>query len=314
MTEAETFARLFAGRGDAIGLGRGGVERREVTVVDYEDHLRGQDTGIGIFPMLDSNECWFGAIDLDEPNFDLASAMQLLVPGVSWIERSRSGNAHLWVFFSSPAPAWAIRAILRSATEAVGRRDVEIFPKQDQLRDGMVGNYINLPYHGVDRPILHGPPDDLVIVPLADFLTGADATRQSPEDWVGRAYSVGGRPPSERPDTAEWGESPVLHECAAYIIEGALSGERPLRPGHRHQVLFHLTKQLLNYRDYTQVEAFQEVEKVNEAAPRPLHRSEVERMFQNAVVGRYTSTGCDDPVMQPYVHPDCPIANGEVGT
>jgi hypothetical protein len=308
----EQFAALFRGRGDAIGLGHGEVQRRPVTLMDYEDHLRGEGSGIGIFPMLDTNECYFGAIDLDEPNFELAAAMQLLIPGASWVEQSRSGNAHVWVFFHNATPAWAIRTILRGATEAVGRKDVEIFPKQDQLRPGGVGNYINLPFHGTERPILvsggvMGPA--LTVLPIEDFLVQAIELRHAPDSWERRARALGGTPPAEREDTGEWGEAPFLHECGAYIIEGALSGDRPITPGHRHQVMFHLAKQLLNWRDLSSAEAGDILAEVNASMPKPLYRGELERLFSNAITGQFTSTGCDDPVMAPYVKPDCPIAS-----
>lgn len=311
------FSELFAGRPDAYGLGAGGVKHEQPTAGLYQAHLNG-DTPIGIFPLMDDGTVLFGAIDLDEPNFELARTMQRLLPGTSWIERSRSGNAHVWVFFAEPAPAWAVRAILRGATESLGRPEVEIFPKQDRVRPGGVGNYINLPYHGHDRPILRNltkldlsSPDAYWTLP--EFVQHADATRQDPATWVTRARRLGAKPPEEREDTGEWGEQPVLHECAEYIITGAISGERPLRPGHRHEVLFHLACQVLNYSEFDQQEARDIINEVNASSPSPLPRHEVDRLFTNAVDGRYTFTGCDQPVMQPYVSPTCPIANGEAG-
>jgi len=170
MTEVEQFARLFRGRTDVLGTGDKPpkVQRRPVTLVDYESHLAGDGNGIGIYPMLDTNEVWFCAIDLDEPDFALAQMMMKLIPGATYLERSRSGNAHVWAFFSSPAPAWAVRTILRGATQSVGRPDVEIFPKQDGLRADMIGNFINLPYHGEDRPMLRY--DTLEEAPREAFL------------------------------------------------------------------------------------------------------------------------------------------------
>lgn len=315
--QAHQFAALFAGREDAFGTGRGGVIHEPVRADLYAMHLTGEDPyeGIGIFPMLDSNEVCFAAIDLDEPNFELARTMQKLIPGQSWIERSRSGNAHVWVFFDYPTEAWAARAILRNATEAVGRADVEIFPKQDGLREGGVGNYINLPYHGDTRPIvaLHQPGGLQPSLgdgdfPLTDFLRLASAGRQDPETWIRRARALGAKPPEEREATSEWGTAPVLHMCAEKIIRERETN--PVTPGHRHQVLFHLAVQCLNYRDFDEEEAWEWVYEVNKAAPRPLGLSELDRLFKNARDGQFTFTGCDDPVMQPYVHPDCPIANG----
>lgn len=301
---------LFSGRADVYGTDAGPVEHAAPTVKVYADHLAGE-AGIGIFPMRDDNTVLFAAIDLDEPNFDLARTMQKLIPGQSWIERSRSGNAHVWVFFAGPCPAWVARAILRGATESVGRPDVEIFPKQDGLRQGGIGNYINLPYFGDTRPILAAMNNvafgEFTTYDLNDFLDQAEANRQDPASWERRARQLGAKPPEERETSSEWGTAPVLHLCAKKII--AERHENPITPGHRHQVLFHLACQLLNYRDFDTGEAWQWLNEVNDAAPKPLDLGELTRLFENAEQGQFTSTGCDDPVMQPYVHPDCKIAH-----
>ena len=300
MSELTLFADLFKGRTDAIGLDRGGVEHREVTRQDYEGHLAGH-RAIGIFPMLAGDAVWFGAIDLDEPDFALASQMASLIPGQSWLESSRSGNAHIWVFFKAPAPAWAVRAVLRNATEAVGRSDVEIFPKQDQLNPGMVGNYINLPWFGDSRPILETDREA--------FLQDATMTRQDPQKWVLRARRHGAQSPDEREAASEWGTQKVLHRCAAYMLDRREIN--PLRVGNRHQVLFHLSKMLLNWEALDADAKLTMVRNFNEAGEAPIPDSEVVRLFENAQRGEFTSTGCDDPLMVPYVDPDCPIARGD---
>lgn len=307
----ERFAVLFDGRKDAWGTGDGPVERGHLSWEHYSKHLDGQGSGLGIFPMLDDNTVRFAAIDLDEPDFELARTMQKLIPGQSWIERSRSGNAHVWVFFEGACPAWAARAVLRGATEAVGRPDVEIFPKQDGLRKGGVGNFINLPYHGDDRPILAQDGPGHEFCSPEEFITVALSCRQDPDAWARRARTLGAKPPEEREASAEFGTSPVLHRCAQKIIRERESN--PVTPGHRHQVLFHLAVQCLNYRDFSDDEAREWIEAVNDAAPKPLGAAELDRLFTNAVEGRFTFTGCDDPVMAPYVDPECPIAKGDAG-
>jgi hypothetical protein len=305
---ATKFSQLFAGRTDALGFGEGRVEKRPVTLRDYISHLEGDGNGIGIFPMRDDNTVLFSAIDLDEPNFALATTLRTLIPGESYVERSRSGNAHVWVFFSRACPAWAARGVLRGALDAVGRTEVEVFPKQDRLREDMVGNYINLPYHGTDRPVLWDDGSDM---PQEEFIKLAGNGLQDPDAWERRARRLGYEPPEEREATAEWGTSPKLHMCAEHII--AHREDNPVTSGHRHQVLFHLACQLLNYSEFSQGEAWHYVQQVNAAGAPPLPANELQRMFDNAVDGRFTFTGCDDPVMQPYVHPDCPIAGGKAG-
>jgi hypothetical protein len=297
------FADLFRGRTDAIGLDRGGVEHREVTRGDYEGHLAGH-RAIGIFPMLPGDVVWFGAIDLDEPDFDLARQLQGWLPFPAWVEKSRSGNAHVWVFFEKPAPAWAVREVLRAATEAVRRRDVEIFPKQDQLRPGMVGNYINLPLFGEERPILS--PRNTRGQHRAFVLREMLGRRHDPHRWIRRAERLGGRPPEDRA-TSEFGTQKVVHRCADYIMEHRESN--PLQPGHRHVVLFHLAKMFLNWEASTPEEVIEWVRLVNEAGAYPVSDNELVRIVQNAQRGEFTSTGCDDPIMAPYVDPNCPIAN-----
>jgi hypothetical protein len=308
---------LFSGRTDALGSGAGRVGRGSVLRSHYAEHLEGLGDGIGVFPLLDDGTVRFAAIDLDEPDFELAFKMKGLLPGQAWVERSRSGNAHVWVFFEEPAQAWAVRGVLQSAIEAVGKKRVEVFPKQDKLGEGMLGNYINLPYHGLQRPILHlSSPGESDPTPIFQALTpkgfavAAIRTRNDPSKWLRVAKSLGVLPPDQRAPTRTHGigQDEHLHECAAYIIEGVRSGERPITEGHRSVVYFNLAKQLLLWREMTKGEAWDLLEELNGLSPDPLPRHELRRVFNNAASERYTSTGCDDPVMGPFVSPTCPIA------
>lgn len=308
MPLAEDFATLFVGRTDAIGSGAGRIDRRPVGLPDYARHLAGRGDGIGIFPLLDDGTVHFAAIDLDQPNFEAARLMQQLLPGTSWVERSRSGNAHVWAFFSKPIEAWVPRGIMLDVLGALGFERVEVFPKQDRLLPGMVGNYINLPYHGEERPILSMPGNGDPLTP-AYFVEVALLDANDPADWRRRARTLGIVPPEAREvSDVEFGHSPILHECALYIIEGARSGERPIREGHRSAVYFNLAKQLLHWEGMTEDQAWDLVQEVNSLSPDPLPTRELRRIFRNAASGRYTSTGCDDPLMAPYVSPTCPIA------
>jgi len=316
------FAAFFDGRKDAYGVGKGGVRQippdaRAAWRAMYELHLEGVDGGIGIFPVRDDNTVMFAAIDLDEPNFDLAVELAGLLPGHIWIERSRSGNAHIWTFFREACPAWAARAVLRAATFAAGRPEVEVFPKQAELREGMVGNYINLPYFGEERRMVWqtGDPAEVIghkvgelLYTLAAFLHDAEPRRNDPEEWVRRARAIGAEPPGSRQPRSEFGTRGGLHVCAEYMLEH--KDDNPLAPGHRHVVLFNLAKMLLNCRDYDESDALMVLEGYNDAGIAPLGRRELEQMVENAARGGWTSTGCDSEVMQPYVSPDCPIAHG----
>lgn len=292
------FMRLFAGRQDAYGTGKGEVVRAPVKAALYEQHLRGDGKGLGIFPLLDDGTLHFAAIDLDEPDFDAARSMQELLPGVTWLERSRSGNAHVWAFFTEPCEAWVARGLMREATVAIDKPRVEVFPKQDRLMEGMVGNYINLPYFGEERPMVDASS-------LAEFVGRALVLRNDPESWRKRARFVGIEAPEHRISTSEFGEQAQLHPCAEHIIANRF--DNPIRAGHRNVVYFNVAKQLLNWRDLDEDEAWDLLAELECASPDRIPESELRRLFENAKRGEWTSTGCDDPLMGPYILDDCPI-------
>jgi hypothetical protein len=67
---------------------------------------------------------------------------------------------------------------------------------------------------------------------------------------------------------------------------------------------------LLNCEQYDTEETVEIVQMYNEASPDEVPRRDVRHIVLNAEKGRFTSTGCDDPLMQPYADPECEIANG----
>lgn len=315
MSELTEFMRLFKGRQDAYGVGgKGGWVKHPPTSEAYMAHLEGRGSGLGIAPLLDDGTVWFAAIDLDEPNFEAAGEMQKMLDfATTWIERSRSGNAHVWTFFEEPIEAWIARGVLRETTAAIGKPAVEVFPKQDKLRDGMYGNYINLPYHGKDRPILVAV-DRFGGLELeydrAKFLNEATANLNSVSLWKKRADWLMLSPPDQRQnDSAEFGTGQQLHICAEHII--ANRDENPIQEGHRNVVYFCLAKMLAHYEGFDHDEALDILRLVRDSADEKgvghFPNSELSRILQNAERGQFTSTGCDDPLMSNYISPECKI-------
>lgn len=237
-----------------------------------------------------------------------------LLPGTSWLERSRSGNAHVLVFFASPVEAWVTRGIMREVLAALRQRNVEVFPKTDRLLPGMVGSYLNLPYFGDTRPIIgfHGPagqtsgrPND--VWPLHDFTQFALLWRNDPEDWRKRARWLGVPSPEERAQggTTTFGTSGTLHLCGQHVIEHR--DDNPVVAGHRAVVYFSLSKMLANWSEIDDDEALSMLALVNDSSPDPITAGELGRIYNNAKRGQFTSTGCDDPLFELYRHPDCRI-------
>jgi hypothetical protein len=298
------FRELFSGLDTAFGTGKGQWVKRPPTAEDYLEHLQGKGPGIGIGPLRPDNTVKFAAIDLDEPDFDAAREMQRYLPGTSFIERSRSGNAHVWVFFSEPIEAWVPMGVLKLATEAVGKDHVEIFPKNHDFQMVKLGNYINLPFHGTSRPILWF--DDVAPgrYTLEGFLEAAQASLNAPETWRKKARWLQIVEPKPR-NEGNFGEAPNLHICAEHIISEGLG----VAEGNRNAVFFMLAKCLSNWSGADHDYALEMMRMVNDDSPEPLPDSEILRILGNAERGRYTSTGCDDPLVLPYAHPDCPIAH-----
>lgn len=324
MSDAERFATLFDGLKIAHGTGRGEWVKRPLRPQDWVDHLNGRGPGIGVAPLREDNTVRFAAIDLDEPDFDAAREMQRYIPGASFVERSRSGNAHVWVFFSAACPAWLAMGVLREATLAAGKRGVEVFPKNWDFERVKYGNYINLPYHGDQRPILRDPgdvepfqdswyPDEQAArersakeYPLNEFLESAQESLNDPDDWHRRASLMQIEPPSNK-RSATFGQQPNLHSCAERIIDGTAG---VVSEGHQNATLFMLAKCLTNWEQVDHDEALDLLWTTASELFDPVPpRREVVRILSNVERARYTSTGCDDPLVQPYSDPRCPIAN-----
>jgi superfamily II DNA or RNA helicase len=181
------FGALFAARADIYALRwendrtgkagwlpavRGGW-RRGVRHTDREylpmtaevltAHLSGE-LHLGLYPLLDGDLCWWLAADFDGQTAMLdalaymKAARALGVP--AGLEVSRSGRgAHVWIFFASPVLADVARKVgtrlLREAMALRGRMDLasydRLFPSQDVLPTGGVGNLIAAPLHGRSR-------------------------------------------------------------------------------------------------------------------------------------------------------------------
>ena len=120
-------------------------------------HLKG-DGHVGVYPLLDGDRCWWLAADFDGPDA-LTEALMYVKAGRAFgvpvaLEVSRSGvGMHAWTFFTAPVPAETARrlgtGLLREAMAIRGKVNLasydRLFPSQDLLPAGGVGNLIALP-------------------------------------------------------------------------------------------------------------------------------------------------------------------------
>jgi len=154
---------LFAGLDRAYGTyqvtekdgeklaGKGRTVQQSVTSDIWDLHLSGERS-LGIVPIRDDNTIVFAAIDIDTYPLDHkeleANIKALNLPLV--VCRSKSGGAHLYLFVKTPgAMSEKVRPKLAEWAAELGHSGVEIFPKQDEIRNkDDVGNWINMPYFG----------------------------------------------------------------------------------------------------------------------------------------------------------------------
>ena len=132
-------------------------------------HLSGKDNRskpfcAGVYPMLLDETCWFLAADFDKETWreDITAILKTFseygIP--AYIERSRSGNGgHVWIFFREAVSASDARklgtALLTKTMEhhpELGFASYDrLFPSQDTLPKGGLGNLIALPLQALPR-------------------------------------------------------------------------------------------------------------------------------------------------------------------
>jgi hypothetical protein len=198
MLLAERFMKRLAGLDRAYGTftispnakpdGNGKIKGKartvtgKVTVEHWENHLAGK-IGLGIIPIQADNSCVWGCIDNDEIPLDheqiereiVAKELPLIVC------KSKSGGAHLLMFTSEPVPAELMRTKLDMCRAALGYDDkIEIFPKQIELENKSIGNWLNMPYYDSDsEKTARYAIRDSVPLSALEFLDYADARQIS---------------------------------------------------------------------------------------------------------------------------------------
>lgn len=173
--QAERFFNLFLGltrahgtyaingeRADGKKQGKATTVREDVTLDLWEKHLAGEKS-LGIIPIDDNSQCFFGAIDVDKYDgldfVDLNRKLeQYNLPLFPC--KSKSGGVHLYLFASEPVDAALMQSKLKEIAAGLGFGGSEIFPKQTRIlaERGDIGQWINMPYFGKTRWCNEQPP------------------------------------------------------------------------------------------------------------------------------------------------------------
>jgi len=163
------------------------VVREPITEEMVAKHLAGE-MGVGAIPINNDNNCKFGVIDIDTYPVDHAGLVKQLddlgIPMA--VCRSKSGGAHLYIFFAEFYPASEVREFLQEIAATIGWSRSELFPKQDRILSdrGDVGNFINLPYFDAEQTMRYMVDKDGNDVSLEDFLDHS-MKRKTTDMYVG---------------------------------------------------------------------------------------------------------------------------------
>lgn len=223
------FMALFRGNERSHGIyfpssGKVKTEHMKPSIENFEEHLKGK-LGVGVVPIMDDANCWFGVIDIDAhgdlPDIDLAETEKRVqehdLPLVMC--RSKSGGVHLYLFVTEPTPARLIRKTLSKWSGMLGYAGVEIFPKQDSLPESggerQFGNWINLPYFQKEDRYAYEGGRPLTV---EHFLDIAESRRVKPAFLVEKAEG-------------EFGEAPP---CIQKIVSGGVGR------GQRNEALYNM--------------------------------------------------------------------------
>ena len=150
--KTERYKELFVNRDDAYALqtpdGRYRLERKEVTDNVVEDHLLGKIT-CGLYCIDQEGQIKWACLDADTvdgiQNLQGVNRRLSALHIPSYVEESRNGRGHLWIFTEPMAPR-PVRTLLRAVVEV----EVEIFPKQDRISVRGYGSLVRGPL-GVHR-------------------------------------------------------------------------------------------------------------------------------------------------------------------
>ena len=133
----------------------------------------------------------------------------------AWVERTRSGGAHVWVFADTWCSTADMRRCLQAAERIASVPPDSPFPKSAALR-GPPGNFVRLPYYGnrarPDRQVIID--EDGAPIPLEGFLHDANANRAKVADIKGAALLKAPPPPVRQPA--------LSHESAPQYLRGDL--------------------------------------------------------------------------------------------
>lgn len=247
----------------------------------WQQHLAGTGDGVGVIPLRDDDTVKFSVIDVDKYDADLIAWAATLKPWPVVLCRSKSGGAHLYIFFKDPLPAVYTMEKMQTIKRHLGIEKSELFPKQvRRLSDVDSGNWINLPYYGDTRHAVHPDGHDM---PLEEFLDYVE------ERFVTREKLDAIKEPKRKEPEPETGTEAAAYEGRAFVDAPGVMGDGPpclttcmekvrLDPayldGNRSNYMINVAT-YLNKKHGLDAEWFDELMAINMLLPDPLTETEL---------------------------------------
>jgi|TARA_R100001015_G_C4626324_1_gene185253 hypothetical protein len=192
------FREIFRGLDRAYGVyykgetkengklsGKAYIKKEPLEEIYYKYHLEGQDPSLGVVPIMDDSNCFWGCCDIDKYPLDFKAIIKKLklkkIP--MSVCRSKSGGAHLFLFTKQAVSATIMRNKLYEIAAYLGYADCEIFPKQTEIKAdrGDTGNFLNLPYHGGDESMRYAMNDEGQSLSVEEFYKHYDDVVLTPK-------------------------------------------------------------------------------------------------------------------------------------
>ena len=258
--QADIFSAI-GGRDDVYALqnhmGKYFPIYKPLTLEIYQD----PNKTVGVYPINKAGYVNFGVFDIDilkkylpsdnrEELDELTKKQALLLQtelqsrGISSVvEFSGSKGYHVWLFLDEPVPVADMYAMLSNLKQEIGlvdkRLDVELFPKQDSVKDGGLGNLIKLPFqlHKVSKKQCHFVDDNFepyfpeeLLLNSADLIPKAPA-KESQVSSVNFAKAIG---PSVQPFNMDlmFDKCRILNEMQRNSDSSLFEGT----PGHKKRL------------------------------------------------------------------------------
>jgi len=124
---------------------------KELTDIVLEQHLSGLKT-LGTYVIREDMKVSYGVIDIDgeqdnlEPLKQLGHMIYSLFPEFKRVlEFSGRRGYHVWIFMDKLESPKFVKELLTTRLKLNNIRNIEVFPKQDNLSGKKLGNLIKLP-------------------------------------------------------------------------------------------------------------------------------------------------------------------------